>query len=332
MNNSDTFSPSSQNTQDRSSTLSPPPTSGSSSASPLPTTFISSPKKSSSNTDFHDSAHHVAPPLQSDDHYCSRHNSTGQVRAPPPKPPQRSSSFRRKKSEQVAAQDSLQRTGSLRLKKTPTVEPILPSSNQQQTSPVIKVNVSGVFSGGSTKQNSLLLPSKFSPVPHKEEHSSRGYRTEQDGRHTSFPTSVQPSPHPKSVPSNTSEFERLLARQREKVESDQPVTIYSQPPPLPSTNGGIMSSLEGMKAATDMDLPKKKAPKPPRRTSSFKSYIKPAKYEKYSNNANTSELMFRRHNTAPQLPPETDSGKLADCLSSSSTSPSTGQSRLSSVE
>ena len=218
------------------------------------------------------------------------------------------------------------------MKKTPTAEPILPSSNQQQTSPVIKVNV---FSGGPTKQNSLLLPSKFSPVPHKEEHSSRGYRTEQDGRHTSLPTAVQPSPHPKSVPSNTSEFERLLARQREKVESDQPPTISSQPPPPPSTNGGIIhqvSSLDGMKAATDMDLPKKKAPKPPRRTSSFKSYLKPAKYEKYSNNTNTSELMFRRHNTAPQLPPEIDSGKLADCISSSSTSPSTGQSRLSSVE
>ena len=209
----------------------------------------------------------------------------------------------------------------------PTVEP---SPSQQQTSPVIKINVPGMFAGGSAKQNSLLLPSKFSPVAHREEHSSRGYKPQQDGRYTSLSISVQTSPHPKSVPpSNSSEFERLLARQREKVESHQPVTV---PPLPPSTNGEIIrqsSSLEGMKAATDMDLPKKKAPKPPRRTSSFKSYQKPTKYEeKYSNN--TSELAFRGYNTAPQFPQE--SGELADPLPPSSTSPSTGQSRLSSAE
>ena len=206
------------------------------------------------------------------------------------------------------------------------MEPSVTSLSQQQVSPIIKTV--GVFSGGPVKQNSMILPSKFSPLPHKEDvkQNPRSHRSAQDGDCTSIPASVQTS-LPKCVPSNlsnTSEFERLLARQREKVESDQLKAMSWLQPPPPSINGAVMhrSTSFGIKAATDMDLPKKKAPKPPRRTSSFKSHQKPTKYEGCCNHTpETTRNSFRRHLTTPP-------GRLADRLSPSSTSPSTGQSLI----
>ena len=286
------------------------------------------PQQFSSRSDVNNiSRHSVSPPTDTESQHSSssRHNSTGQVRAPPPKPPQRSSSFRRKPSKQVVSVNSLQRAGSLRIQKA---APLPTKQQQQQTSPITKS--AGVFAGGGTKQNnSLLLPSKFSPRGDDWKQPLE-QNTDPQAHHTSVSSQpapvVQPTKHQSPDVSGSLEFERLLARRREKVEAEQanpPQETSLQLPPH-STNGTIIhrsSSLEyGTRAATDMDLPKKIAPKPPRRTSSFRSS---QKYDSYNSSSSNPSVVLRQRTTDPS--------KLAICLSSSLTSPSTGQARPSSV-
>lgn len=283
---------------------------------------------------------------QSDNQYSklidnnSRHNSTGQVRDPPPKPPQRSSSFRKKSSDQTTAHlvgDCLQRSGSLRVKKSsspPTEQTTcvpLSVTQQQNTLPTIKT----ATSSGGIKQHSLLLPSKFS---HKEEIKQSSQSPQHGASHNSVAVSLLPptnqnhvtvSLQPSSNQSTTnfevsssSEFEKLLARQREKIEAEKVKSTLSQTQ-QPSCNATEIDYLNSLKdgehrAATDMDLPKKCAPIPPRRTSSFRSRQK-YQYQSYSS-THASEIALRRHSTTPQ-------SKLTRDLSLSSTSPSTGQIR-----
>ena len=263
----------------------------------------------------------IAPSIPSEDQYCynSRRDSTGQVRAPPPKPPQRSSSFSRRSGEQAASQHteaSFRRGGSLRIKKSsppPAEQAVMPSTTQPHTSPVLKT--AGAVFGGGTKQSSLLLPSKFS-LRDDVKASSRGPQSEQQVDHTLPPasSSLQPTSllppmtkQPPPDPSSSLEFERLLARQREKVEAKVPTT---------SLNGITFTHpLEERRSATDLDLPKKIAPKPPRRTSSFRSSQKPTKYEGHN-----SETVVQRHTTTQK-----------ELATPYSTSPSTGQTRPSSA-
>lgn len=215
--------------------------------------------------------------------------------------------------DKTKTQESLQRAGSFRKKIPPPVEPTSP--RRGQTNSVIKT--AGGFSNGPTKQNSLLLPSKFTPFAHKDDIK----QSPQTQKSPQEPVSIQPT-SPKSALANLSEFERLLARQRMKVESDESnkTTAWLESPP-PSTNGTVIHRSEGIKSATDMDLPKKKAPKPPRRTSSFKSYQKPTKYKGDCNG--TPEVTFRQHFNISHSELGQDNQP--------STSPSTGQTRPSSA-
>ena len=278
----------------------------------------------------------------------SRHNSTGQVRSPPPKPPQRSSSFRRKSCDQPAANchqvggESFQRAGSFRVRRSPPPPPppapavestVTQHAVQQQSStctpPVIKTASSG---GGGKRKSSLLLPSKFN---HKEDTKQAPQSPPQHSeQQTSAAVSLQPSSNPKcDVPSSNSEFEKLLARQRDKIEADLE-TALPKPPPPSSSNGAVINylspSLEGglRVAATDMDLPgKKSAPAPPRRTSSFRSRQK-YRYQSYSSSSHAAdEVALRRHSDSPNAVCEEAGTLLPGDQSPSSTSPSTGQSR-----
>ena len=250
-----------------------------------------------------------------------RMKSSDKVMAQPQDPLQRPGAVRRIESDQVTTptQNSVQnsisdcgktntqshpRANSFGKKLPPPLEPTSPHTN-----PVIKT--AGVFSSGSPKQNSLLLPSKFTPITHKED-IKQSSQTQKSLQHTTVPIK-QPTP----THADLSEFERLLARQRMKVESDE--LNKTAEPQSPYTNGVVYHS-GGRRAATDMDLPKKKAPKPPRRTSSFKSSQKPTKYEGDCNGA--PEVTFRQHFNITQLPSEF--GRQDD---QPSTSPSTGQTR-----
>ena len=307
-----------------------PTSSASRSLFPVATPSIST-TKSTSNTlhplptsdRAYNGVHNVTLPAPSDEN--SRQNSTGQLKAPPPKPPQRTSSFRRKSSEKVEPKESsLQRAGSLRVKSQSLVEA------PQQASPVIKTT----GAGAGTKQNSLLLPSKFS-----NEAKLQFARSQQPEQHTSTsgPVSAQPPqpPLPSTAnrpPSNgLAEFEILLARRREKVEADTVTKAQGNSCSLSSSNSLVIPhqnflTPEGTRAATDMDLPKKKAPPPPRRSSSFRSR---KKYEGRSDH-HPPEVVLRRHNAAPHWP--TGSSMQKSSLSPPSTSPSTGQCRPSSAE
>lgn len=246
--------------------------------------------------------------------------SSDKVTTQPQDPLQRPGAVRRTESDQVTTptqnslqhstsgcvktQESHQKADSFGKKLPPPLEPTSP-----HMSPVIKTV--GVFPGGSPKQNSLLLPSKFTPITHKED-VKQSSQTQKSLQHTTVPVK-QPTPH-----ANLSEFERLLARQRMKVESDElNKTAASLESQSPYTNGEVVYHSGGMRAATDMDLPKKKAPKPPRRTSSFKSSQKPTKYKGDCNG--TPEVTFFN---ISQLPSEFV--RLDD---QPSTSPSTGQTR-----
>ena len=264
----------------------------------------------------------------------SRRNSTGQVKAPPPKPPQRTSSFRRKSGERVEEKESLQRAGSLRVKSQPSVQVQRFSPQPQpQTNPVIKTT-GAVSVNGGTKQNPLLLPSKFN---HEVKQSPQSQASEQNVSN-SAPVSVQLTRPPPStaqpqsnMPNGFAEFEMLLARQRERVEADEVAKSQTISSTHPSSNGPVtihhqnFLTTERAKATTDdMDLPKKKAPPPPRRSSSFRSR---KKYEGPSDHR-PPQVVLRQH----ILHCQTESGQRGGSVSPSSTSPSTGQCRPSSAE
>ena len=259
-------------------------------------------------------------------HFSPQH--TPEIKASP-KPPQRSSSFRKKRAQK----------GDLSF-----------TNHVQQQS--LTLNPVNAKSDGQTASNSLLLPLKYAPSKPKDfltdiQQTSRSQQsTENVSSNTVLP--LQLIPKSSQLDSANMEFQKLLARRREKVELHHSksfslpspvVTADQQPNQEPNTtnvkdtmNVDQNASPESLQAPGTTAPEETKRirghPKPPTRTSSIKSHTKPEKHRSTNNVTSPSAESNDAATSRSSSPPSVQNRQSP----SPSTSPSTGQVKAPSVE
>ena len=268
------------------------------------------------------------------EHFSPQH--TPEIKASPPKPPQRSSSFRKKRAQK---------------------RDLLFTNHIQQQSLTLKpVNTK---SDGQTASNSLLLPSKYASSTPKDSLTDvqQTSRSQQSMGNVSSNTALPLQLIPKSSPFDSAnmEFQKLLARRREKVELHHSksfslpspvVTAWDQQPnqePITVSVNGTMNANRNASSESLQDpsttVPEEGTkrirglPKPPTRTSSIKSRTKPKKYRSPNNvTSPPAESNDATTSRSSSPPPSVQNGQWTSLSPSPSTSPSTGQVKEPSVE